>query len=252
MTKAKFLNSKKSDPTEVIKKLHLMKPVKSKLNETNVERWCMKISNFMLIFATLMLIILGGFVLWNNYVRPLNETEKAVLLLFAALTMTLPLFSMILSIVSNIWALYSFQNNSLEYFLNEIKNDHQHLDELTSFAKVDLEDALKIIQLKITRIRNRMGFFIGGPDKVALFSLATMAWSILKEFSAKEKNAPTLSILQSGFSLTTLLQYAAAFFAGIAIGAILLHRHLQRYIYQTELLEMAIARKEQNLPVEDN
>lgn len=249
--KNKILNNRKPEAAKVIYTLHSMLPVKSRLNESKVEYWCMRISTYMLVIATLMLVVLGCGVLWNNYVRLLGDIEKAVMLYVAVVALTLPIFSLILSIVSNAWTLVSFQKDSLIYFMKEIENDQKHVTELCSFAKTDLDDALKIIRLKIVRIKNKVGFFIGAPDKVALFSLAAMGWAVIKEFSNKEKGVQILSVSQLGFSLTTLLQYAAAFFTGIALGAILLNRHLQRYIYQSELLEMAISIKEQNLLIED-
>ena len=50
-----------------------------------------------------------------------------------------------------------------------------------SESRDTLEQVQKLIQLKATRIRNRMGLFVGGPDKIALLSLAGVGWLALKE-----------------------------------------------------------------------
>jgi TRAP-type C4-dicarboxylate transport system permease small subunit len=243
--KHKALNVRNSEVINIIEKLHGMRTVKAKMTESPIERLSTKGANWMLVFAAILLAILGGLGLWHSNVRPLNEHEKVIAIQLGCIAIILPVISILLNLVTGLWILVKFQKKSLQYFLIEIENDQSHVCELAVFPKKDLEDAKKIIQLKIIRIKNRLGIFLGAPDKVALFSLAAMGWSVIKEFSSKEIRSETISILQFGSSLNNLLHYMAAFFAGIAIGAVLLNRQMQRYVYQSELLDITISRKEE-------
>jgi len=244
-TKHKPLKTNITKVSKIIEKLHEMRPYKGKAAETSMEQWSIKIANWLLIASVVLMVILGALAWRHNSGHPLDGTEKEVALGLSCIALILPMLSVLINIASGIWVLVKHQKKSLSYFLKEIENDEIHVSDLVVFPKADLENANRILQFKITRIKNRIGIFFGAPDKVALISLAAMGWSFFKEFNSRQTQSEITNVLQIGASLNNLLQYVAAFFAGLAIGAILLNRQMQRYIYQSELLEMAISRKEE-------
>lgn len=241
----KSIDINKTQASQIIAKLHEMHPYRGNAAETPTEQWSAKIANWMLIISVVLMAILGAFALWHNYVQLLDGTGKEIAIILSCIALILPMLSILLNIASGIWILVKLQKKSISYFINEIDNDELHVSELLVFPKKDLENAKRILQFKITRIKNRIGMFFGAPDKVALISLAAMGWSFFKELNSKNAPSEVLNVMHIGATLNNLLQYVAAFFAGLAIGAILLNRQMQRHIYQSELLEMAISRKEE-------
>lgn len=230
---------------EIVKQLDAMTPAGSAKSQSQGERRAEKIANWIMGFAAGTFIILCAFSAWHKFIGELSVTAKSIALLFGAASMVLPVVSWLVNIASSLWSALNFRKNQLNRFLIELENDNQHVSSLMSASKDKLEQVQKLIQLKATRIRNRIGLFVGGPDKIALFSLAGVGWLALKELSSNEVSSMANGMFSVVGSFTSygFLQYAMAFLTGIAFGAVLMNLQLQRYVYQLELLDLAISRK---------
>lgn len=231
----------KSEISEIVKLLDAMTPACSTPSQSRSERKAEQIANWIMGCAAGTFVILCGFSVWYKFIGELSGSAKVVALFFGIASMLLPIISLLVNIVVGLWAIFNFRKNQLRRFLLEIENDNAHVCVLMSESRGELEQVQKLIQLKSTRIRNRIGIFFGGSDKIALLSLAGVGWLALKELFSKEVT-PILSIGGS-FTGYGLLQYVLAFLAGLAFGAVLMNFQLQRYVYQLELLDLAISQK---------
>ena len=230
---------------ELVKQLDNMRPPSVAKITSHGRQRAERIAKWIMGLAGVTFAVLGTFAAWHKFVSELSGTAKTIALVFGTLSMALPLLSILVSIASDFWEFLNFNKNQLHRYLVELENDEAHVSALMSESKDDLERTQKLIQLKATRIRNRLGMFIGGPDKIALFSLAGIGWAVLKELSSKDSSAFAAGPFLFGVHMDvyTLLQYAAALFTGMAFGAVMMSYQLRRYVYQLELLDLAISRK---------
>ncbi|MBC3873488.1 hypothetical protein [Undibacterium flavidum] len=231
----------KSDISEIVHLLDAMTPAGSATTQSRSERKAEQIANWIMGCAAITFVILCVFSVWHKFIGGLSEQAKFVALGFGIASMLLPVMSWLVNIVVSLWTILNFRKNQLRRFLVEIDNDNQHVDVLMSKSREELELVQKFIQLKSTRIKNRIGLFFGSPDKVALLSLAGVGWLALKELFSKD--ATVILSIGGGLAGYGFLQYVMAFFAGIAFGAVLMNFQLQRYVYQLELLDLVISQK---------
>lgn len=126
-------------------------------------------------------------------------------------------------------ALIKFRKIALTQLKMEIQHDLWHVLELVGNSTETLEQVQRHLDLKIERSKNRIQQFMGSPDKIAMFSLAGMGFSVLKEFP-----------LNSTVWSNNWFQYGLAFLTGISIGGILLNAVIQRYVYHRGLIQLAL------------
>jgi hypothetical protein len=146
-----------------------------------------------------------------------------------------------MDIVIGAITIFKFKSHSIDWLLLEIRHDKKNIETLTSYKKVTLEEAQQWLQLKCTRMRNRVSTFIGNADKYAVFSLAGLGWSVWKEFS--EKTSISMLSLTKGDLAHTLLILGTAFLTGIALGAMVINYQLLRYAYKLEIIDFALKQK---------
>lgn len=225
----------------IITALHAMQPVTASQTKSNVQRHSEKAVNWTLYTGGAAFFVLLGFAAAKMAGAALPDWAIDIALVSGVAAMILPFISLAIGIGASFWSVITFQKESLRSFLIEITHDDAHMDSLLAFQKKELIEVKALLELKINRIKNRLGMFVGGPEKVALFSLAAMGWSTFKEFSSLDRNPPNIPLL--GTNLYDILWYTAAFLTGIALGAVMMNRQRQHYLYQVEILDMAIAKK---------
>ncbi|GGK02608.1 hypothetical protein GCM10009304_30530 [Pseudomonas matsuisoli] len=124
----------------------------------------------------------------------------------------------------------------------ELRHDTSHVNKLEHFDNATLEEARHWIELKLSRIESRISYFFG--EKTAIFAMLAISWSFFKELGGIPWINETLG---TGFTLgnisDSLLLWGGAFVLGISLGAALLKYVAQHYVYQKELLIMALRKK---------
>lgn len=232
------------DLTKLITVLNKITPVTPKQTKTKLERASDEITKYMIMVALGLFLVLGSLALWHK-MSPLPDMWKWVALIIGYITMILPIVSILIDICITSISMFRFKTDSLRLFLLEIKHDKENVERLTGFNRRVLEEAQVWLQLKSTRIKNRMGLFVGNSEKIALFSLAGFGWSIWKELSGK--TLTTKLSLTSGDATQNILIWVTAFLTGIAIGAVLMNFQLRRYSYYLELIDLALSKKPKRL-----
>jgi len=228
------------DLTKLLTELNKITPITAKKSKTKLENVTGGITKYLTLAAFGLFIILGSLALWHK-ISPLSDSWKVVAIIIGYMTMILPMASILIDTLIMSISLIRFKTESFRLLLLEIEHDKENIERLTCFNKKHLEEAQAWLQLKSTRIRNRMGVFIGNSEKIALFSLASFGWSIWKELSGKTLESK-LSIT-SGDPTQNVLIWVTAFLTGIALGAVLINFQLRRYTYYLELIELALKKK---------
>lgn len=132
------------------------------------------------------------------------------------------------------------KDDLLSAFLSQVDHDLKHVSVLAAYDTDTLESARVFLQLKCTRMKNRMGLLLGGPDKAALSSLLGLG-VLCYQFIYKDLGFKVLTDFmhgQIGFPLLFIVLIAAL--CGAAIGAVFMNFQLHRYVYQIELVELAL------------
>ena len=122
-------------------------------------------------------------------------------------------------------------------FLREVEWDLLQAAMLNSLNKTDLIRALEFLELKSSRVHERIKLFIGGPDKLALLAIFGGAWLLYKElpaiFSFKLE-----AIGSQDYFAQLFISIMLAFIIGILGGALALNYRLRHYTYQMEVLKL--------------
>lgn len=115
--------------------------------------------------------------------------------------------------------------------MREVDWDLSQASMLESLAINDLMRAREFLELKSTRLQERIKLFIGGPDKIALFTIFGLVWLLYKELPA---------VAGFKFGATAGLDHFApmaiwgvvAFCTGILAAAVASSYRLRHYTYQ--------------------
>lgn len=235
----------KPQTLDIIRKLHGMRNSQGSEPASRQEHWHEKAPDMLMKagFALLALIII--FALWH-FISPLNEYAVTLALVLGVAAIGLPTCAFLIMIYSTIVTFKNLKKKSLDNFILDVEADQKHVEELDAYSKKDLENAQRIIQLKITRIKNKISLVIGSPEKIAFISLAVTGWTLIKEFSSKTPpvKLPEISLLSA--PLYEILFGAAFLLALLAFVVVYLSRGMREYVYQSEILDLAIALKKEN------
>jgi hypothetical protein len=144
----------------------------------------------------------------------------------------LALLSLVLEIIPSAVSLSRFDTYAYKIRKMELEHDMRGAEQLLQFDLAALQFADKWLSLRIERMKLRMGIFVGGSDKVAIFALAGTGWTAWH-------NLPTFG---SSWRDNVYL-YPLAFLAGLAIGGMCINSLIKKLSYQRDLLTIAIQRK---------
>lgn len=188
-----------------------------------------------------LLILIGAIGLWN-YIRPVPEELRLVGLGFGLLAMTLPVLAFGLETFASILSMFSMSRIQFRNFLAQIETDERYATLLNEYSEIELKGAKTALELKITRTRNKIGLIAGSPDKLALIALAGTGWAVFTSLSGTFPKA-----LANGVRMTNLVDLlvvvVVSFLIGLAAGLVSAQVHMQRYVYQLELVNLALAKR---------
>ncbi|MBC7380057.1 MAG: hypothetical protein H7346_21825 [Burkholderiaceae bacterium] len=113
------------------------------------------------------------------------------------------------------------------------KYDFAHVSSLTQQSLPTLQFAKQWISKEIDRVNARPIGFFGSPEKMALASLAPLAWTVWSE-----------GVTKSGGAISFPVQMLLALLVAAAIGALISRDRLAQLVYLRELLSLAILQVE--------
>ena len=147
---------------------------------------------------------------------------------------------MLFDIATGVYGMTRAKDDLLSALLSQVDHDLKRVGVLAAYDTETLESARIFLQLKCARMRNRMGLLLGGPDKATLSSLVALG-VLCYQFIYKELGLKLLADFMHGligFPLVFIVLVAAI--CGAAIGAVVMNFQLHRYLYQLELIELAL------------
>lgn len=218
--------------SRILEVLDAMKPLSPDAMLTSFDRLVAVITCWLRWVGVALFTVLLGFAAWVRFVGRLQGEWIAVALWVAIVSMLAAMASVVLDTVPSMVTLLRFKKNAHKRLLLEIDHDSKHVKKLMIFDKKLLERTDKWLAIKMERLRGQLGIFLGGADKIAIFALAGLAWSALKELPG----------IEPGWR-HDLFVYGVAFVGGLAFGGVLLNVILRRYGYQRDLLALALDRK---------
>lgn len=214
---------------DLLQVLHGMDSVKAASKITSLESKLLRFARWLRVFSVALFLVLCFFALWIKFISPVQGGWIIFVQLIGIGSMLSALVGMILDVIPAFFLMINFRNEALRSFQIEIEHDFTHIAELVLHEAELLERVRKLLHQKIERINGRLGFFLGGTDKIALFALATMGWSAWTEFSA----------LSGGWQQNFFI-YGVAALGGLAFGGVMLNVVARRYAYQRDLLDLAL------------
>ncbi|MFZ6680912.1 hypothetical protein [Undibacterium sp. Tian12W] len=243
--KHQAFKTQKPQTLDIIRKLHDMSGLQGPELESPLERWSEKTLDKLMKAGFILFGLIIIFALWH-FISPLNEHAVIFALVLGAAAIILPTCALMITIYSAIVTIKNLKKKSLENFILGIEADQKHVSELYAYSKKDLEHAQRIIQLKITRIKNKISLVIGSPEKIAFISLAAIGCTLIKEFSSKTPpvKLPEISLVSA--PLYEFIFCAAFMLSLLAFVVVYLSRGMREYVYQSEILDLAIALKKEN------
>ncbi|MDR5813170.1 hypothetical protein QCE62_06135 [Caballeronia sp. LZ033] len=204
-----------------------------------------KLANLLLGLGAICIVLLAiaGFWYKAQHTPALAYTALA----FYVLTCLFSMFAILVEPASSLVVMLRWKAETTKTFIAEIENDESNVKRLIRYGDDGLKRAQYWVQLKIKRLDTRIVFFFGGST--AVYSLLALTFSNIKD-------AGGLTWLQHtflrGFAAdnvtNTAILWGIALIFGVSIGVILIKKVQARYVYQQELLEMALMRKASSQP----
>lgn len=214
---------------EVLEMLHQKREAPNGVLETRFERRMREISNGLCIFALACFPIMGFSGLAVVQARHPSK-ELFVLVQYIGLLQILAALSwMIVDTVPVAMSVVRFDTYAFERRKREIEHDLGYLEVLTVLDSAVLKLTDKWLALKIDRMKMRIGNYLGGSDKVAVFALVSAGWTVWNNF-------PQSSLSWQGQAYLVGL----AMLVGLAIGGMLVNRAIRQLTYQRDLLALAM------------
>jgi hypothetical protein len=214
---------------EVMEVLHQKREVPSGALETGFEKKMREISNGLCIFAIACFPIMG-FAGWAVIQSRNPSRELAVLVQNIGLLEILAAVSwMIVDIVPAAVSVIRFDTYAYRRRKREVEHDFGHLGALAVFDLKVLQLTDKWLALKIERMKMRIGNYLGGSDKVAVFALVSAGWTVWKNFPQSNLSWQAQAYL-----------VGLAMLVGLAVGGMLVNRAIRQLSYQRDLLALAM------------
>lgn len=220
----------------VLEVLHQKREVPSGTLETNFERKMRKISNGLCILAIACFPIMG-LAGWAVVESRHPSAGLFMLVKYIGLFEILAALSwMIVDTVPAVVSLVRFESHAYERRKREIEHDLKQLEGLAVFDLVILELTDKWLALKIERMKLRIGSFLGGSDKVAVFALVSAGWTVWKNFPQSNLTWQSQAYL-----------VGLALLVGLAVGGMLVNHVIRQLSYQRDLLALVMLKMQKTL-----
>ena len=223
----------------LLEQLNQLEPLPAKDRETSLENLTRRGYKYMAAITGVLFLIIVILVVWHK-ASPFTNQGKEIAIWVSLLTMFIPTIYITIDICVGLISIFKFKSRSFDWLILEIDHDKKAIESLTKYKKETLLETQDWLQVKCSRLSNRISTFIGNSDKYAVFSLIGLGWSVWKELS----KTPSVSFsLSNGDTVQTLLLYGTACLTGIALGSMIINYQIQRYKYQLELIEFALKQK---------
>lgn len=147
---------------------------------------------------------------------------------FGFLQVGLALMWMIADIVPVVISIVRPDSYAFERRKREIRHDLSQAQSLTVFHSTALELTDKWLALKIDRMKLRIGIYLGGSDKIAVFALVGAGWSVANNLPRSISSWQGQAYL---LGLATLV--------GLAVGGMMVNGVIKQLSYQRDLLAIA-------------
>ena len=173
---------------------------------------------------------------------PFSGTMGTVALTFAVATSVSGLIMLLAILVdSTVSLVYMFKTERRD-FLAEIERDMYNADLFNRFDIKIVELAKLLLELKIGRSRDRIAMFIGSPDKLALFAVVGLVWTVSPYFAEHGGNVFNVALNSLGLGQLALVVLFASL-AGILLGAIYTNVRSQRDKYRIDILTINLKKR---------
>lgn len=224
-----------NETIEVLRELSETEP--RKYQATSTEEKAKKASNWCLVLAGALLIILG-LLIYLFKVHPDSAFARTFVIAICVTSIILSLLALIIPVAASLLMLSKWKSLSFTNLCDDISYEFEIAGRLCVYSQDSLTDAQYWINRKINRISARTTRFFG--KETAVIGIITAAFTLGKDFGIWER---LFSALATGVSIDnigdTLIVWVAAFLVGMSIGVMLLNQVVSRYRYQLELLELA-------------
>lgn len=210
---------------ETLELLHGMRPIKTNACHTWLETKVQSLSKKLTwaggaMYGAMLAIAASVHVLPEGSMSPEWFYVAGIAFIVATLC---ALTYLALTVVPSFVMLVFFKEYMFRQRQFEACHDLAHVNELINVDPAILGQADLWLSERIDRIRRRMTLVFGGPEKVAIITLAGIGWLVWKEFPATQE-----PWIQRG------LQFGVCFIAGSAIGAMFSQSELHTLNYQRE------------------
>lgn len=231
-TLIKTLDGMKKAKTE-----HIIDPLEKRLNSLiSIALYLIGLFSIALIF---ILSFYGDFWFFKKeYILRIKFNNDHFWLYF----MSLFLIFMFLQITVSCY--FRFNQKDLPFILCQIEHDKVHIEKLVQFETSVLQEGMEWINLRTARLHDRVRLIFGNPEKITVFSVIIVVFSLLMaQLGAEEKSSWFYMLTQQKW-FSVLLLFLGGVIVIAVFGAISQNRERSRYQYRLELLSMALKRKE--------
>jgi hypothetical protein len=215
----------------VLTALNEMRPHTPPQMQTSFETRSRRLANLLLAASGLAFACLAGFALYTAFGQPLTGWPRLSALTVGVVSQVLALVALVVQIAPAMVNAVFFRKYAFHRLICEFERDFEYAGRITRYNRSALEQADQYLSFITERRRLFLGAVIGSPEKVALFSLAAMGWSVYKEVPSGVSNWVYIAI-----------QYGLALLGGLAFGSLLVNSVLRRYAYQRDILALALTR----------
>ena len=223
------MKANSNELARILEVLDMMKPLAPDAMLTAFDRLIARITFWLRWIGVGLFLVLVAFAAWVRFAGPLHGPWLKAAFWIGIASMGLSMLSIVVDAVPSAVTLLRFQKNAHRRMLLEVEHDSRNATQLVAFGKKLLERTDKLLAIKINRLKEHLGFFLGGADKIAIFALAGMGWTALKEIQS----------IGVGWRYDVFV-YGLAFMGGLAFGGVLLNVVVRRYNYQRDLLALAL------------
>jgi hypothetical protein len=233
----------------LLDKLNSFSPISAKKKEGKLEKISRKASKYVIISIIVLFFLILALVVWHRFVPSLSDTFITIAHIITIIAILLPISYMAFDILIGVWSIINLKKRSYKWLILEIQHDKEAINELVSFDEELLKEAKQWLELKCSRMKNRISTFLGSSEKYALFSLMGLGWAAYKELSKTidvKTTCSSTNFLLTGDPTHDIFLLGIAFLTGIFLGAMIVNYQVQRYTYLIELLDFSLKEKQKN------
>ncbi|MCA8235442.1 hypothetical protein [Burkholderia cenocepacia] len=185
----------------------------------------------------LLLLMLVG---WHKLAAAEWQMIPAITLY--TLTVVLSLVSLVVEPIVGVIQMFRWKQEALDTLTREIETDEMNARFLNSYADNTLKYAQHCLLIKVKRLDSRVVSFFGSG--AAAYALLAITFTNIKDAGGLPWLRHTLaSGLVFGNFINTAILWGIALVFGLSVGSMMLKRVQSRFVYQLELIELALFRR---------